>query len=156
MLPQNISETQLSKSIADKQTNYLILRTLESKLPPEQFKALISQVRKNFFSHNFSDWAVYGAPNTHGLGWITGFQLIWRVEIAPGSLWWHFVEWIGVIFLVRKKHEFEPRSNKCLDTDKFSKVNSIYLISFRHQKDSTLSGSPNVFSYLSKSLGLFN
>ena len=53
MLPQNISETQLSKSIADKQTNYLILRTLESKLPPEQFKALISQVRKIFFLTTF-------------------------------------------------------------------------------------------------------
>jgi len=57
MLPLNITEPPLTQQAADRQTNYLILRSLESKLPQDQFKALLNQV-----SSFFSNFVVQVAP----------------------------------------------------------------------------------------------
>jgi hypothetical protein len=44
MHQQNNCEFESTDQIAERQTNYLILRTLESKLDPNLFSALIQQV----------------------------------------------------------------------------------------------------------------
>ena len=44
MLPPNNTEAGLAQQEAERQTNYLILRSLESKLPVEQFRTLLNQV----------------------------------------------------------------------------------------------------------------
>lgn len=51
MLQQNITHIELADLTAERQTNYLILRTLESKLEPHTFRNLINSVSK--FSLNF-------------------------------------------------------------------------------------------------------
>jgi len=50
MLPQNISEVEPADQTAERQTNYLILRTLESKLDPDLFRTLLNSVSQ--FSSN--------------------------------------------------------------------------------------------------------
>ena len=52
MLQQNFTNTELADLTAERQTNYLILRTLESKLEPHAFRNLINSVSK--FSLNFA------------------------------------------------------------------------------------------------------
>jgi hypothetical protein len=46
MLPTNLGETGLVSKTSERQTNYLILRTLESKLDPNSFHELLNLVSR--------------------------------------------------------------------------------------------------------------
>lgn len=83
MLPLNISEAQLTQQAADRQTNYLILRSLESKLPQDQFQALLTQVSLFSLTHSPGD-AHHDPTSSHRLGRQTASQLLRRVETAIG------------------------------------------------------------------------
>ena len=64
MLPTDIDT---HSEVSSRQTNYLILRSLEAKLDPTLFKNLLSQVSSKFFS-TFLDLHSNGAAWAYSMG----------------------------------------------------------------------------------------
>lgn len=69
MLPCTAGES--AREAAERQSNYLILTTLESKLPPELFSTILTNVRKfDLLTPISLDTRLHEAAQPSQLGWI--------------------------------------------------------------------------------------